>query len=99
MSKKELKIELKSITNEIISRKKDLKDYQKKHNGYDGGYYFILFKLKYEYRHKHIAYCQLKGRKYEEIESANTHTDPNFTYIQEIMDANKEIPQDVRACA
>jgi hypothetical protein len=98
MSKKDLKIELKSIAKEIISNKEELKKFQKENNGYDGGYYFKIFKLKYEFRHKHIAYCQLRGRKYEEIEST-THTDPNFDYIKEIVDANQEIPQDVRACA
>jgi len=99
MSRKELKVELKSLAEKIRETKTELKKYQKENGGCDGGFYMPLYRLRYEYRHKHIAYCQLRGRTYEEIESKSTRNSPDFTYIKEIMDANREIPQDVRACA
>jgi len=102
MSRKELKIECKSLAEKIKATKVELKKYQKENGGCDGGIYMSLYRLRYEYRHKHIAYSQLRGRKYEEIESTRKLSicnDPDFTYIKEIMDANREIPQDVRACA
>jgi len=40
---------------------------------------------KYEYRHKHIAYCMLNGRKYEQIENY-CRTAPNFSEIDRIME-------------
>lgn len=95
MSRKELKIELKSMANDIRVNKHGMKDYQRDNNGCQGSFWYSLYKLRYEYRHKHIAYSMLRGRKYEEIESKSTIVRPNFNYIKEIMDAHKEIPQDV----
>lgn len=101
MSLKELKIELKGLASSIKSTKIDLKDFQRKNGGYSGKYNLELKQLKYEYRHKHIAYCQLRGRKYEEIERKCSRAgDPNKSYIQEIMDEHKTTAvEDVRACA
>lgn len=100
MSVKELKIELKTLAVDIHNEKNNFKDFQRKHCGSGGSYHLSLSKLQYECRHKHIAYCQLRGRKYEEIESKCTRVgDPNWNYIKEIIDANQETPQDVRACA
>ena len=99
MSKKELKVELKSLAEKIKESKVELKKYQRENGGYDGGFYMSLYRLKYEYRHRHIAYSQLRGKTYEEIESKHTRISPDFSYIKEIMDANAEISQDVRACA
>ena len=49
-----------------------------------------------EFRHKHIAYCQLKGRTRQQIECPADDNLPNEDWIQEIMDEHTE---DVRACA
>lgn len=38
-----------------------------------------------EFRHKHIAYCMLRGRKYEQIENY-CRISPNFDRIDEIME-------------
>jgi hypothetical protein len=40
---------------------------------------------KYEFRHKHIAYCLLRGRRYEEIE-LKTNTPPDFKYVDKIRE-------------
>lgn len=100
MSVKELKIELKSLVSEIRKTKVEFKDFQRKNNGYGGSFHYTKEKLQYDFRHKHIAYCILKGRKYEEIErNCSRAGDPNWTYIQEITNEHKEIAEDVRACA
>ena len=44
-----------------------------------------IWKRKYEFRHKHIAYCQLRGRLRWEIEKPALDNLPNEKYIEEIM--------------
>jgi hypothetical protein len=92
MSTKELKIELKSLANDIRKHKFDLKEYQREHCGNGGGWFYKLHKLQYNFRHMHIAYCLLRGRKYEEIErNCNRVGDPNWTFIKEITNEHKAI--------
>jgi len=57
-----------------------------------------LHGLQYEYRHHHIAYCELRGRTREEIE-ANVRDDnhPNETYIGNILDAYAWTPEEIEA--
>lgn len=74
----------------IRATKKELKTYQKKHGGSDGGYFYTLWKLSRDYRHHHIAYSMLKGKTYEVIESANTKIAPNMQIVKEIRDAYTE---------
>jgi len=91
MSTKELKLQLKALAEQIATAKNECKNYQREHGGWDGGHYRTIELLKYDYRHTHIAYCQLRGRKYEEIErhcGDNNH--PNWTHVKEIMDAHQE---------
>lgn len=101
MSMKELKTELKELATTIKTTKNELKNYQRKHCGDTGKFQNEKIRLQYEFRHKHIAYCQLRGRKYEEIErNCSRAGDPNKSYIQEIMDEHKIVAvEDVRACA
>jgi len=102
MSMKELKSELKAIAKKIKETKIKTKEYQRDHGGDDGGFYCDIFKFKHDYRHKHIAYSQLRGRKYEEIESNCSRAgDPDFDLIKEIMDKHYEEKneENVRACA
>ncbi len=40
---------------------------------------------KYEFRHRHIAYCQLRGRLRIQIEQPALDNLPNENYIEEIM--------------
>lgn len=71
----------------IRTTKSELKAYQKKHSGCDGGYFMKLKGLSNRYRHYHIAYSMLKGKAYETIESANTKILPDMDKIKEIRDA------------
>lgn len=45
---------------------------------------------RYDFRHKHIAYCQLRGRQRYEIERPAKDNLPNEHYIEEIMDEHRE---------
>lgn len=49
-----------------------------------------LEKLKKEYRHRHIAYSQLKGKTRDKIES-NPKTAPDENYILFLMKAYREV--------
>jgi len=49
-----------------------------------------IWKRKYEFRHKHIAYCQLRGRLRWEIEKPALDNLPKEKYIEEIMSKHGE---------
>lgn len=43
-------------------------------------------KLSYSYRHKHIAYCMLRGKAYEKVEpKVKEGNEPNWPLIYSIM--------------
>ena len=52
---------------------------------------YDIGKRKYEYRHKHIAYCQLRGRLREQIERPALWNLPNEDYILELMDKYRQV--------
>jgi len=73
--------------------KQELKKYQKDNNGWDGGFYAKIRALVHDYRHKHIAYCLLKGIVYESIEKPREGNEPNMALIQEIQNEyTKNVP-------
>lgn len=75
--KNELKVEAKMLTDLKIEIK------EKQRNGNAGNLQWKLINLKYNWRHKHIAYCLIKGRKLEEIEKyCHEHNKPNLNVIQ-----------------
>ena len=39
-----------------------------------------------EFRHKHIAYCLLRGRHYEQIEQPREDNKPDMIYVQMVME-------------
>ena len=45
-----------------------------------------LHDLQYEYRHHHIAYCELRGRTRDEIETPNDNHYPNSNYIEQLKE-------------
>jgi hypothetical protein len=47
---------------------------------------YNVFRYKREFRHKHIAYCLLRGRSYEQIEQPRDDNKPDMIYVQMIMD-------------
>lgn len=75
----ELKQHIKEFSKEI-KEKKGLR------KGSEYGYVAGLDRLRYEARHHHIAYCLLRGRTMEEIESNfRIGNASNASYVDEIM--------------
>jgi hypothetical protein len=82
----ELKSELKQLAKSIRKWKSNRKMDKRKELGIQLWQAELkVNQLKYEFRHKHIAYCILRGRRYEEIE-LKTNTPPNFDYVDKIKE-------------
>jgi len=45
--------------------------------------------LKNKFRHRHIAYCMLRGRRYEQIE-LTCKVPPNFRIVDKIMEEHAQ---------
>ena len=96
-----LKNELKLLSESIRKSKTSLKDCQRR-TGQAGewegqpGYskYFSysgdVYKAKYEVRHRHIAYCLLRGRTIEQIEIPDKNNQPVMRYIERIQNEYRE---------
>jgi len=80
----ELKSELKKLAREIREWKNNRK--QDKRQKLGMSQWKVQAQVdwrKYEFRHKHIAYCMLRGRKYEQIENY-CGVFPDFDKIEQI---------------
>jgi hypothetical protein len=84
---KELKQSLKQLSRKITEAKQELKKYQKENSGYDGGFFATIHKLSWEFRHKHIAYCLMRGTAYELIEKPAEDNKPDMALVQEVQNA------------
>lgn len=83
-----MKQELKQLASHISS----LKLQRKPLRGFVPG----LASTQYEYRHKHIAYCLLRGTPYELIESKVAEgNEPNWRYIDELKALHTRIEEAV----
>lgn len=60
------------------------------------GYVYGLDDNRWLARHMHIAYCLLRGRTMEEIET-NPRTEPNKKQYELIMEEYRDV-EDVRTC-
>ena len=49
------------------------------------------------YRHQHVAYCELRGRKRKEIEIPGEHNEPNENWIDKIKKELQEKINEWRA--
>ncbi len=80
----ELKIRLKQLAKEIREWKDNRKqDRRSKLNMKQWEVQSKIYHRAYEFRHKHIAYCMLRGRKYEEIELSCNNL-PDFDEVDKI---------------
>lgn len=85
MNRKTLKAELKVLAAVIRT---DRKNYRKAQSeGNDPGWTAVakLGKAIYEFRHKHIAYCSLRGRDRDAIERPKPENKPNESYIADLI--------------
>ena len=63
------------------------------------GLKFIPNNMSYEFRHNHIAYCELRGRTREQIERPGENNLPNEDYITKIKTSWMEkINENVHSC-
>jgi hypothetical protein len=87
-----LKEELKQLARDIKIEKPNFKEVQrnfsKNYVNYDNLIENLikLHRFRYEFRHKHIVYCQLRGRRREQIELPREDNKPNEKYIDELME-------------
>lgn len=88
--KKNLKDLLKEKATEIRNKKTETKEYQRKHCGSCGGRQWTLLQMKSDYRHHHIAYSELCGRKREEIEKVSYDRDFPFQLNEAKIQSIKE---------
>ena len=85
---REIKEELKSLAKSIRERKDERNNLFRE--GKTSSACVIQYKhlpeLKYEFRHKHIARCEMIGTKREQIEQPAENNTPNQTYITQIKE-------------
>lgn len=80
----ELKVNLKQLAVQIQTTKKAFKESQRT-GEYSPGSHWDFRALRREIRHKHIAYCQLRGRTREQIERPGEGNRPDEKLILEYM--------------
>lgn len=83
----ELKSSLKTLAGELKVWKKNRK--QEKRIELKFHLYEIEYEIaqrREEFRTKHIAYCLLNGRKYENIEKPATNNPPNWYAIERLLE-------------
>jgi hypothetical protein len=81
-----MKLELKSIAKQIKKLKSHRKD--RAPDGSGCGYVSGLNELRVAYRHKHVAYCLVRGRTLEQIDSGNGLNMDVVNWIIESMQPN-----------
>jgi len=79
-----LKRELKELAKEL-KKTKYKRDHWYEFGDFQGPFQYKVLRLKYDFRHKHIAYCMLRGRHYKEIERT-TKNPPDFELVSSYMD-------------
>jgi len=91
-----IKEELKTEALLLRNLKQECKDGQRGTNKGPRVWQEDVLKAKWIWRHKHIAYCLLRGRKIEEIErKVHEHNKPRISIIdQYIEEFTKEITND-----
>lgn len=84
----ELKMELKKLAKEIKEWKRNRKEDKQLELGiYQWEAEGQVKWRKDDFRHKHIAYCILRGRKYEQIENY-CRVSPDFGRIDKIIESH-----------
>lgn len=82
-------LKLKSELKELASTIRELKSHRKLNNRGDwslSDLHYEIYLMKMKFRHKHIAYCLLRGKKYEQIEQPADNNKPYMSTVQKIME-------------
>jgi hypothetical protein len=92
MKIKELKQRLKELALSIRQTKHMYKDCQRGKVKWADYYEFCKTQPGGDYRHMHIAYCLLRGKKYEQVENkVKEGNEPNWALIEVIMNQYREV--------
>ena len=89
MKHQEIKEQLKSLAKEIRKKKEQRKSCL---SGYVPG----LFSDRYEFRHRHIAYCLLKGTELSAIETPSGDNKPDMNLVENYKEDYSEALHDSR---
>jgi hypothetical protein len=86
-----VKEELKKMAEKLRQIRIDIAETQKK--GEYAGYMQSEQRfLKFEFRHRHIAYCMLRGRSYEQIERKfREGHEPDMNYVEKLQEQFKTL--------
>jgi len=85
-----IKEELKKLAQQIRESKVNLKDKQRKGTASYKDHWSVST-LKSQFRHRHIAYCLVKGKLYEQIERPRLGNEPDAKSIEFHMNEIKQI--------
>ena len=91
----ELKMYLKNSAAMLREMKNEHKKTQRETRG--AGLEGELYRARRDYRHKHIAYCLIRGKEYKQIESPASDNQPDWAIIREDQNAYTA-SSDVCAC-
>jgi hypothetical protein len=84
-----VKEEQKQLAQNLKQAKLEFKDKQRNHTvTYKD--HWNLAKLQSDFRHRHIAYCLIKGRSYEQIEQPKEGNEPDFQTVDRYQVEFKE---------
>lgn len=108
--KNKIKEEQKSLAQQIIRGKYLRKPCQRdditteeKRNFFTMGYFddYKLFKLRFDYRHRHVAYCSLfNNTPYDKIENPRKFNEIREGFIDKYKkEWEKELDEDVHSCS
>jgi len=75
------------IKKEQIAMEKEIILLKSVRKNYQNGNVPELYKTSQNFRHRHIAYCEIRGRKREDIEVCSQFHKPNEKAIKEIKTA------------
>ena len=73
------------MKNQLKQLAKEIRELKAQRGPVNNGFVPELSGKQYEYRHRHIAYCMLRGRSYEQIEKKCAEGNkPNMEYVNAI---------------
>lgn len=84
MTRSEYKEMMLKMKTQLKGWAKSIKEKKAQRKGAPGGYVSGLDRYRYEARHHHIVYCEMRGREREDIEQPRIDNMPNQAYIDSI---------------
>jgi hypothetical protein len=98
MTRRQLKAELKHLAVQIKTKRPA---YRKAQSTNTSTWQMLaeLEKAVYEFRHRHIAYCTLRGRLRDQIEKPRPENKPNEKYVADLIIAYSGVADAQAVCS